>query len=191
MVLKICPVALGLVSVLLIGCASSGVSVVKMDMRARPGVTLVVLPFKVQGTAQVAQDWRKTGEVVATPDGKVVETGMYQYTVEGEDVTNLRKSLIGSLRKGGAFASVLDLRPAELPVGAWVMEVTLGKRGMEQTTTRSTCFIHGHVSIKEQERVLKEADVAANGTSLMTVGAAKDEALENFVRSVLEIVNQT
>ena len=141
MVLKIRRVALGLASVLLIGCASSGVSVVKMDMQARPGVTLVVLPFKVQGTAQVAQDWRKTGEVVATPDGKVVETGMYQYTVEGEDVTNLRKSLIGSLRKAGAFASVLDLRPAELPVGAWVMEVTLGKRGMEQTTTRSTSAV--------------------------------------------------
>jgi hypothetical protein len=229
--------SLVVVAALLVGCASSGGNTV---LRARPGVTLIISPFKVEGSAVVATKDPYTVEdafidrlLVMEPRHNTAEWNAriadideqcqsgrlwfgidrqlhcellheklverrslspigqhYRFTLEDADIDELRESLIARLRKSEAFVKVTDWRPGQVPANAWMMELTLRRRGMGMTATRFTCFIEGHVSILDKEGVRREANVSAMGTSWIP-HPAKTEAEGKLIDSVLETLNQT
>jgi hypothetical protein len=109
--------------------------------------------------------------------------------LEDADIDELRESLFARLRKSEAFVKVTDWRPGQVPVNAWMMQLTLRRRGMGMTATRFTCFIEGHVSISDNESVRREANLSAMGTSWIP-DPAKTEAEGKLIDSVLETLNQ-
>jgi hypothetical protein len=178
----------------LLGCAGSSVQIIKSNLKARPEATVYIMPVALPEEIGVAEDWRKTGEVVKTQEGNTIQKGIYQYSFSEGDITNLRNSLINSLIASKSFRDVIYLRNAEIDStinhSAFFVYLKIDTTNMA-SGTNSKCLISGKIEIKsDTEQLLYEDDINIETNSLWSISDAKNKAIRRFVMDAMESFNK-
>lgn len=173
------------------GCATSSTSVVKVQTARRYDVSLTVAPFVQPDEVVVADDWRKTGRTIETPDGTKMREGIYQYTFEGMDFSNLRGTLIESLSSNRQFSAVYD---AGNRTEGYTLAIRFTSAGIVQNEggiATCTCMLKAVLVVTNQQgRELLNKPVEIAETSGWTVGVAKNAAIRSFVKTTIEALDR-
>jgi hypothetical protein len=174
-------------SAFILGCAGSGVNIVKIRSSKYTGV-IVVMPDTLAEKRFSTSDWSRRG-VVSTVIGRT--TGIYTYTFGDDDYKNLRTSLVESLRSSGAFQNVVDqVDERSLPDGVRLY-IKFSESGMNKTALGMSfiCILKAIAWTEDSNsNVLNKKDISINEESIMTVSAAKNQAIEKFVLEVASIL---
>jgi len=163
-------------------------------LNSRPESIVYILPVGLPEEVGVAEDWRKTGKVITKKDGETIQKGMYQYSFGEGDINILRNSLIGSLKESQSFRDVIYLNIPDINTSgsqsAVQVHLKINKTGMA-SGTNSRCLISGNLILKdEKESTLFQDDIIVESNSLWSIGDAKNKAIKQFVKDVLESFNK-
>jgi hypothetical protein len=175
----------------LLGCASSQVQTVNKKSAKHTNSKVIILPFQNMNDSIVAIDHRM-GTVVGTDWKIIIDGPTYTYTFEKDDYANLKKSLVQSLKNSNLYDEVITRD--SLSLGCQKDDIILYYRfdncGMKFTPAISTCILHYQfVIINSEGKPIKKSDIKIEETSMMSVSAAKNKAIRQFVNKTYDALS--
>ncbi len=180
---------------LLMSCAGSKTSMVKMDLSGHQGAYLNVMPFNSNFERAYYDDMRLQkfeGFLTDYIQHKIQErSGAFTYTFDDADLANLRTSMVSSLKETKHYTQVRDIDPARtlhMPDGLQLF-IDFDRMGVSQKFSFIVEIV-GEMTVKDsagQELGKKSFHVREKGT--WTLGAGKNKAIEQLVREVAELLN--
>jgi hypothetical protein len=175
-----------LLGLLAAGCVGSSVQMVDLEIPKRAEQTLSLTSFRSPEKVLVAQDWRN-GNYQHVDTGYTETRFVGLYGFDAEDFQNLRKSLVQSLAAAQGFKKVEDseaIAPGSPPSGQWRLNVAFKLAGMKQTAFASTCYLVASCALEGPDgKTIRDLPVNIEERSLLTVSAAKNDAIEAFVEA--------
>ena len=144
------------------------------------------MPFAVAEKRFAASDASVRGALGVAID---YETGIYTYRFADEDYANLRKSIIESLDKEDSFKGVQDASSQTENGAGTSLYVKFIESGTESESWGGfACALKAHAWTEDATgNVLANREIAVLEKSQMSVGAAKNKAITEFVREVSEL----
>jgi hypothetical protein len=166
-------IAVAILVVALTGCTSSGVQKISLNIEPQSEILLLVMPFVVAEKRFAVSDDRSQGLV-------------YVYRFADEDYENLRKSIIESLDKKDSFKGVQDASSQSENGAGTSLYVEFAESGMETASWGGfACALKAYAWTEDSTgNVLAKREIAVLEKSQMSVGAAKNRAITEFVREV-------
>jgi hypothetical protein len=118
-------------------------------------------------------------------------SGLYTYTFDENDLKNLRISVINSLTAANHYSEVSDVPvPGDnLSDNGIRLYIDFESMGVSQKVA-FICEIKAHAKVCDStEKVLAEKDIYVSEKGVMTLGAAKDKAIEQFIIKLGTLLN--
>jgi hypothetical protein len=152
------------------GCKGSSVVRSKLEIADQGGAALVVLPVGAPETS--------SGTTTYGAGLLLIATGAASVDFDADDIANLRRSLVESYGATGRFssASALDAAPPEAVSLEVVLSKVVASKGMSYVFD-----LDGDVHVRRPGCASIDRHVSVQGSSAVTVGHAKNDAIDQFV----------
>jgi hypothetical protein len=153
------------------------------------------MPFNTTFERKYYSDVDKRGNIsllgmlIASEINK--RSGLYTYTFDDDDLKNLRISIINSLTAANHFSAVNDVPVPDdnLSDRGIRLYIDFESMGVSQKIA-FICEIKAHAKICDfKEKVLAEKDIYVREKGIMTLGAAKNNAIEKFILEIGTLLN--
>jgi hypothetical protein len=182
-------------SITIAGCAGSKSTVVRLNLTSQEKDSIHLMPFNTKFERKYYSDVDKRGNIsilgmlIANEINK--RSGLYTYTFDDDDLKNLRISIINSLKAANHFSVVNDvpIPDDKLSDRGIRMYIDFESMGVSQKVA-FICEIKAHIKICGfAEKVLAEKDIHVSEKGVMTLMAAKNKAIEEFILEIGNILN--
>jgi calcineurin-like phosphoesterase len=118
-------------------------------------------------------------------------SGLYTYTFDDNDLKNLRTSIIASLKATNHFRAVNEILATDVTMSdqGKRLYIDFESMGVSQKI-RFICEIKARARITDStEKVLVEKDIYVSEKGTMTLSAAKNKAIEEFIFEISRLLN--
>jgi hypothetical protein len=169
------------------GCASSEIQTVKLELPRGSDATFYVLPFEPPAKRLVA---REMVIVMNLPDLLRLANSR-TYTLDDQDLGNLRQSLVRSIEASKSFDSVqtLDNLPDKRPINGLFLAIRLDVAGVVGGWAYSA-VIKGSAKVEGSSgNVLGETAIEADETGVLTLNEAKNKAIKKVVGQAANLLS--
>lgn len=175
-------------STFLAGCTSSKPKVSVLKINSQPDTLVEVMPFAAATHRFATNDASKRGLSGIILDA---QTGIYTYRFDDGDYSNLRKSLVDSLQKGKFFKGVQDITSEKDAASGTRLYIDFIESGMNQTTLSFVCVLKARAWTEDSSgKILGKKGIVVEEKSGISVAAAKNKAIDKFVKEVAGLFSQ-
>jgi hypothetical protein len=178
------------------GCAGSKSTVVRLKMTSQIADVINLMPFNTTFERAFYSDADQRYQfgiligVIADEINK--RSHLYTYTFDDTDLMNLRTSIINSLIAANHFSDVNDIQSiddGQLEDGSRLY-IDFESMGVSQKVA-FICEIKARAKITDfTEKVLIEKEINIREKGVMTLMAAKNKAIEEFIVEIGAVLNE-
>lgn len=183
-------VAVTLISIVSLGgCTASSSRIVDLNIKPQRDTVIEVMPFAAAKVRFAMSDaWGHHGLA-----GVVINayTGIYTYKFDDYDYSNIRKSLIDSLQNDNSFRAIQDIEN-ENEVGKGTrLYINFTESGMHSYSLGGfACLLKAYTWTEDPGgSIMAKSEITVEGTSLLSVNRAKNQAIEMFVHEVAKLLS--
>ena len=189
--------ALLMVLFILTGCGGSKVSTTKMNLSTHRGMDLNLMPFNSNFEREYYDDIRLRqfdGFVVDYIQKKIQERSKaFTYTFDETDLTNLRNSLLLSLKETNHYANVRDInlkQTTNMPNGLQLF-IDFERMGVSQKISFIVEIVGEIKVIDGSGNELGHRAIHVKEKGVMTLSAGKNKAINKFIKEVESLLNDS
>jgi hypothetical protein len=177
------------------GCAGSKSTIVHLKLTSLEKDSINLMPFNTTFERKYYSDVDKRGNIsllgmlIANEINK--RSGLYTYTFDDNDLKNLRISIINSLTAANHYSAVSDVPVPDdnLSDHGIRLYIDFESMGVSQKLA-FICEIKAHAKVCDsREKVLAEKDIHVSEKGVMTLMAAKNKAIEQFIIEIGILLN--
>jgi calcineurin-like phosphoesterase len=187
-------VAIVILSITLVSCAGSKSIVVPLNLTSRITDSINIMPFNTTFERKYYSDVHLRGKALL--EILIVQeinrrSGLYTYTFDDNDLKNLRTSIIDSLKATNHFRAVNEILATDVTMSdqGKRLYIDFESMGVSQKI-RFICEIKARARITDStEKVLVEKDIYVSEKGTMTLSAAKNKAIEEFILEISRLLN--
>ena len=179
----------------ILACAGSESRVLRLNLTSREKGSLSVMPFnttferKYHSDAHTRASFGLLMGLIAHAINE--RSGIYTYTFDDKDLMNLRTSIVNSLRAARYFDAVNDIPVLNenVPDKGIRLYIDFKSMGVSQTAV-FICEINAHARVCDiSDKVLAEKNINVREKGVMTLMAAKNNAIDKFIREIATLLN--
>jgi hypothetical protein len=178
------------------GCAGSKSMVVRLEMTSQNRDAINLMPFNTTFEREYYSDADQRynfGFLIGAIAGEINKRSqLYTYTFDDADLINLRTSIINSLIATKHFSGVNDIQILDgaSPLGNGLrLYVDFDSMGVSQKIA-FICEIKAHAKICDStDKILVEKEFYIREKGVMTLMAAKNKAIEEFILEIGRLLN--
>ena len=179
-----------------VACAGSKNTVIRLDLTSKEKGSLSVMPFNTTFERKYYSD-AGTRYAFGLLMGAIAQginerSGIYTYTFDDKDLINLRTSIVESLREARYFGAVNDIPVLnkKMPDKGIRLYIDFKSMGVSQKTA-FICEINALARVCDKsDKVLAEKNISVREKGIMTLMAAKNNAIEKFIMEIAALLNQ-
>jgi hypothetical protein len=169
-----------------ISCSSSSLTIVKLNLPPQQDVSIEVRPFPEADKLLASRGFEWRGAIT---DILNKESGLYT-SFDEQDYTNLRKSLIESLRESQSFQEIYDVHDENESVSGVRLYLSFDESGVNQTSLVSFCFLNAFAWTEaSQDSVISKKEIKTKGKSNWSVNGAKNAAITKFIKEIAYLLS--
>ncbi|MBU2623474.1 MAG: hypothetical protein KKD92_14270 [Proteobacteria bacterium] len=177
-----------------IGCAGSKSQSVNMRISPSLSGPISLMPYNTNFERYYYSDAHQRG--VSILEKYIIyeiqkRSNAFTYTFDSNDLKNLRTTILESLNSTGQFTSVKDVNflGDDLPSKGIKLFIDFKRMGISQKIA-FVCTIEAKVKVESYDgKILGEKEIVINEKGLMSVSAAKNNAIRQFINELEELLN--
>jgi hypothetical protein len=178
------------------GCAGSNKTVIPLDLSGDQEDTINFMPFNSEFTRAYYSDVDKkvAGGLLMQAIMEEVnqKSGLYTYTFDETDLQNLRASIKDSLTESNHYKEVKDVDLTDnMPSDKGPrLYIEFESMGVSQSIA-FVCEIKAHAKVCDgSEAILAEKDISVREKGIVTLMAAKNKAIKEFIMEIGQLLNE-
>lgn len=184
-----------IIGIAITGCAGSKSMVVRLEITSQNRDAINLMPFNTTFEREYYSDADQRynfGFLIGAIAGEINKRSqLYTYTFDDSDLMNLRTSIINSLTATKHFIEANDIQALDdgkLNTGLRLY-IDFDSMGVSQKVA-FICEIKAHAKITDlTDKILAEKDLYIREKGVMTLMAAKNKAIEEFILEIGRLLN--
>jgi hypothetical protein len=177
-----------------IGCAGSKSQSVNMLLSPSVSGPISLMPYNTNFERNYYSDAHQRG--VSILEKYIIyeiqkRSNAFTYTFDSDDLKNLRTTILESLNSTGQFTFVKDVNSLDddLPDKGIKLFIDFKRMGISQKIA-FVCTIESKVKVESYDgKILREKEIVINEKGLMSVSAAKNNAIRQFINELEKLMN--
>ncbi len=169
-----------------LSCSSSSLTVVELNLHPQRDIVIEIMPFSEADKLLASRGFKWRGTLADLIDK---ETGLYT-SFDDKDYTNLRQSLIKSLKESQNFKAIHDIQNEDESTNGIRLYISFDESGINRTSLESFCFLNAFAWTEiSRDSILSIKEIKTKGRSSWSVNGAKNEAITKFIKEVAQLVS--
>ena len=170
-----------LVPIIFFKCSSSSLNIVELKPNLQKDTEIDIMPFSAARKRLERKGSRWRGMFTDIIDKK---DALYK-AFDDEDLTNIRQTLIKSLRKSQNFKAIYNINTEKELVKGVRLYICFDRSGIKQTSFESFCFLNACVWTEiAGDSIVSKKDIKTVGKSIWSLSNAKNKAITKFIKEV-------
>jgi hypothetical protein len=159
---------------------------VELNLPTQQDIVIEVRPFSEADKLLKSRGFEWRGVMTDIIDK---DEGLYT-SFDEQDYSNLRNSMIESLKKSQSFKAVHDIQNENDSVNGIRLYLSFDESGVNQTSLRSFCFLNAFAWTEaSQDSVISKKEINTKGSSSWSMNGAKNSAITKFIKEIADLLS--